>query len=116
MKATAYFMANPEVPGTVGNYRMSNLSDDMAITAASVGVLGSSLPVLGLEASGVLAGRAANVCVTGLVAAGTPVGQKFLQELPDAIENYITPAPTKMGLGALLGWLLGGASSSPERQ
>ena len=118
MKAVSHSMGNPEIPGTVGNYRMGNLSDDMALAAFGTGVLATpaALAPACAGAGGFAAVQAApSVYYATMAAAGSPMGQRVLAELPDFVENYVTPAPpTKIGWGALIGWVVGGAPAGGE--
>jgi hypothetical protein len=41
MKITSWVMDDPEIPGTVGGYRMSDIADDAAVVAFSVGSTGT---------------------------------------------------------------------------
>jgi len=76
---------------------MNNLTDDMAIASAGVGLLGSTAStaavVGGVEVAGAVSGYVVNVCSMGMVAAGTPWGQVVLNGAPDFLAAQI-PDPT----------------------
>ena len=69
------------IPGTVGNYRMGDLSDDMVLTAFGTGVLTTPIAMVpACAGSGGLAAAksAPNAYYATMAAAGTPMGQTWI--------------------------------------
>jgi RHS repeat-associated protein len=101
MRATAYFMGDPEVSCSVGDYHMSNLANDMAFATGLVnlGTLGVGAGALALAEAG------PPVYYATMAATVTPAGQSIINNAPAFIDAWMpAEAPPQPSVGGYLGW------------
>ena len=110
MKGVSHFMGNPKIPGTVGNYRMGDLSDDMALTAFGTGMLTTPIALAPAcaGAGGLAAAKSApNAYYATMAAAGTPMGQRVLSNSFDFVSSAVPATSPTPNMYGFYGWLAG---------